>query len=245
MSISFVARVGCLARAYALGMEEGTRRWRSIGEFHSGFDNLVSISTLTYPPLATHTRSRQTLTRHLLNHMLTHLSGGGHPPTTNRTLWPITGGAIALQPGWFQGHATAFMYINLGFGTDGPGGGPKNMSFPMVPVFQLVGPSKNPYPGTMCLPQVPLPANTTVKPGDNATIQVVETALHGAALYSVSSTFSVPLFAPRLEDIVSQSFDLRSQLSTPIPRLTSAPIVRRYYLRSPRRCSRSERNKLF
>jgi len=110
------------------------------------------------------------------------------PTTTNRTLWPVTGGAISLQPGWFQGHATAFFYMNMGFGTDGPDNGPPNMSFPMVPVFQIVGPSKNPYPGSFCLPQVPLPSswNETVKIGDNATIQVVETAIHGAALYSVS-----------------------------------------------------------
>lgn len=60
------------------------------------------------------------------------------------------------------------------------------MSFPMVPVFQIVGPSKNPYEGSVCLPQVPLPANITVNPGDNATIQVVEIAIHGAALFSVS-----------------------------------------------------------
>jgi len=118
---------------------------------------------------------------------------GGMPTTTNRTKWPINGGAIALQPGWFQGHATAFFYMNLGFGTDGPDNGPPNMSFPMVPVFQIVGPSKNPYPGTFCLPQVPLPANATVKVGDNATIQVVETAIHGAALYScVDITFANP-----------------------------------------------------
>jgi len=118
---------------------------------------------------------------------------GGHPTTTNRTLWPVTGGAIALQPGWFQGHATAFFYMNLGYGTDGPGGGPPNMSFPMVPVFQIVGPSKNPYPGTICLPQVPLPQNSSVKIGDNATIQIVETAIHGAALYScVDITFADP-----------------------------------------------------
>jgi len=72
-------------------------------------------------------------------------------------------------------------------------GGPPNMSFPMVPVFQIVGPSKNPYPGTFCLPQVPLPANTTVNIGDNATIQVVETAIHGAALFScVDITFAEP-----------------------------------------------------
>lgn len=90
-----------------------------------------------------------------------------------------------MQPGWFQGHQTAFMYINLGFGTDGPDGGPPNMSNPMVSPFQIIGPSANPYPGTICLPEVPLPANTTVQAGDNATIQVVEIAKHGAALFSV------------------------------------------------------------
>ncbi|RYP58388.1 hypothetical protein DL769_008980 [Monosporascus sp. CRB-8-3] len=110
---------------------------------------------------------------------------GGYPTTTNRTYWPTKGGAVAFQPGWFQGHQTAFLYINLGFGTDGPDGGPPNMSFPMVAPFQLLGPSKNPYPGTVCLPQVPLPANTTVKAGDLATIQVVELAAHGASLFSV------------------------------------------------------------
>lgn len=115
------------------------------------------------------------------------VAGGGHPTTTNRTYWPTTGGAVALQPGWFQGHQTAFMYINLGFGTDGPDGGPPNMSNPMVSPFQIIGPTANPYPGTICIPEVPLPANTTVKAGDNATIQVVEIAKHGAALFSVRS----------------------------------------------------------
>lgn len=111
--------------------------------------------------------------------------GGGHPTTTNRTYWSTKGGAVAFQPGWFQGHQTAFMYVNLGFGTDGPDGGPPNMSNPMVSPFQIIGPSANPYPGTVCLPEVPLPTNTTVSAGDNATIQIVEIAKHGAALFSV------------------------------------------------------------
>ncbi len=143
--------------------------------------------------------------------------------TTNRTLWPIGGGAVALQPGWFQGHATAFFYINLGFGTDGPDGGPPNMSFPMVPVFQITGPSKGPYPGTFCLPQIPLPVNTTVNVGDNATIQVVETAVHGAALFNVSSP---------------QTPSGRDELS-----LKTHP-VRRHNLRQSRRCARSQCHKL-
>ena len=102
------------------------------------------------------------------------------PLTTNRTLWPIGGGAIAVQPGWFQGHATAFFYFNMGMGTL-----PINMSLPMLPVFQITGPSKQAYDGGFCFPQVPLPAGVSPQIGDNATIQVVEAAVHGAALYSV------------------------------------------------------------
>ncbi|PYI14550.1 hypothetical protein BO86DRAFT_453221 [Aspergillus japonicus CBS 114.51] len=111
---------------------------------------------------------------------------GGMPTSTNRTKWPVNGGAIALQPGWFQGHSTAFMYINMGLGTV-----PENMSLPMVPVFEITGPSNNPYPGTICLPQVPLPADISPKVGDNATIQIVEVAKHGASLYDcVDITFA-------------------------------------------------------
>lgn len=107
--------------------------------------------------------------------------------TKNRTYWPLSGGAIAFQPGWFQGHQTAFIYVNLGIGNDGPDGGPGNMSLPMNSPFQILGPSKNPYPGTVCLPQVALPTNLTMNEGDNATIQIVEIAVHGAALFSVSA----------------------------------------------------------
>jgi len=119
---------------------------------------------------------------------------GGMPTSTNRTKWPVSGGAIAIQPGWFQGHATAFIYMNLGLGTV-----PPNMSHVMVPPFQIVGPSAQPYPGTICLPQVPLPVNVTVKVGDNATIQVIETAVHGAALYNcVDITFAEPHDVPEV-----------------------------------------------
>ncbi|KAI9812317.1 MAG: hypothetical protein M1827_004766 [Pycnora praestabilis] len=82
----------------------------------------------------------------------------------------------------------------MGFGTL-----PPNMSFPMLPVFQITGPSKELYNGTFCLPQVPLPVNATVKIGDNATIQVVETAVHGAALYNcVDITFADPTDVPNV-----------------------------------------------
>jgi len=111
------------------------------------------------------------------------------PPSNNRTNWPITGGAIAVQPGWYAGHKMSLIYINLGLGTDGPGGGPPNMSFPMLPAFEIIGPTNNPYPGTFCLPQVPLPTNVTANVGDKATIQVIETLVHGGALYNVRPVF--------------------------------------------------------
>ena len=118
------------------------------------------------------------------------------PLTENRTLWPVTGGAVAIQPGWFQGHATAYFYINLGEGTL-----PTNMSLPMVPVFEITGPTRQEYAGGFCLPQVPLPAGYVANIGDNATIQVVETAVHGAALYSVSLLLPFPLFTSTTDHV--------------------------------------------
>ena len=106
--------------------------------------------------------------------------GGGMPMSTNRTKWPVKGGAVGLQPGWFSGHANALMYINLGDGTV-----PDNYSLPMQTVFGIVGPQNTLYNGSICIPQVPLPVNYTAVVGANATIQIIETAQHGAALYNV------------------------------------------------------------
>ncbi|KAK3395100.1 hypothetical protein B0H63DRAFT_427127 [Podospora didyma] len=104
---------------------------------------------------------------------------GGIGTTTNRTYWPLTGGAVAIQPGWFQGHSQALIYINLGLGEE-----PKNMSMPMTK-FHITGPPGNlPYPDTVCLPQVPLPKGVVPKNGDLATIQVVEASIHGAGQFS-------------------------------------------------------------
>lgn len=95
----------------------------------------------------------------------------------------MNGGKIQVIPGWNSGHPTAFFYVNMGYGTN-----PVNESNPMVGVFQITGPSRDAYPGSFCLQQVPLPVNATqlgLKPGDNATIQVIQVALHGASLYNV------------------------------------------------------------
>jgi len=106
----------------------------------------------------------------------------------NRTKWPIKGGAVSVQPGWFPGHKMAQFYINLGYGNE-----PLNYSHNMVNSFAIVGPTNVQYDGTFCLPQVPLPADFNPKVGDNATIQVIELAQHGAALYNcVDITFAEP-----------------------------------------------------
>ncbi|KAK7513457.1 uncharacterized protein IWZ02DRAFT_82796 [Phyllosticta citriasiana] len=135
---------------------------------------------------------------------------GGLPTSTNRTKWPVSGGAVGVQPGWFSGHSTALMYINLGLGTE-----PLNMSHIMTPVFQINGPSNNEYPGEICIPQVPLPANISVKIGDNATIQVVEAAKHGAALYScVDITFADPADVAEVNETNCRNTTAPDQLIT-------------------------------
>ena len=146
------------------------------------------------------------------------IPGGGMPTSTNRTLWPVKGGAVAVQPGWFSGHATAFIYINMGFGTI-----PPNMSNPLVPAFQIIGPTRDPYPGSFCLPQVPLPVNASVKIGDNATIQVIETAVHGASLYNcVDITFADPADVPEVNETnCFNSSDIRFALVFATSSLTS------------------------
>ena len=111
------------------------------------------------------------------------------PSTRNRTNWPVGGGAVGFQPGWFNGHSSAFLYINLGDGTL-----PENFSMIMQPVFEITGPQNTIYPGSICLPHVSLPVNYTAVVGRNATIQVIELAQHGAALYNVS--FSPPTSRP-------------------------------------------------
>ncbi|KEZ44366.1 Uncharacterized protein SAPIO_CDS3347 [Scedosporium apiospermum] len=116
---------------------------------------------------------------------------GGLGLSRNRTYWPTTGGTVAFQPGWFSGHATALLYINIGIDTDGPDGGPLNYTTPLVKPWQLLGPSNGPYPGTLCIEDIAVPEALGVKPGDNATIQIVELANHGASLFACSDIIFV------------------------------------------------------
>jgi hypothetical protein len=107
------------------------------------------------------------------------------PQSTNRTKWPVHGGSLSIQPGWFPGHSFAMFYVNIGI-TEPGHLAPRNMSHPVVPPFQLVGPSNVEYPGQFCLTQIGMPKNLDLQVGTNITIQVIELAQHGAALYNVS-----------------------------------------------------------
>ncbi|KAH8844086.1 hypothetical protein MCOR27_008561 [Pyricularia oryzae] len=105
---------------------------------------------------------------------------GGLGPTTNRSFYPLTGGAFAVQPGWFRGHSESLWYINLCLEAE-----PRNCSLPITSVFRVRGPvGDNPFPGTFCLPYLPLPAGLGLKAGDRASIQAVQTHVHGAPAYS-------------------------------------------------------------
>ncbi|KAF3026428.1 hypothetical protein E8E14_011367 [Neopestalotiopsis sp. 37M] len=127
---------------------------------------------------------------------------GGLPVSQNRTPWPVDGGGggggiLAFQMGLQAGHAKALMYVNLGLGSL-----PANHSLVMVPVFNIEGPTNAEYHDGVCLDRVPLPANVTVRPGDNATVQIVQAAKHGAALYScVDVTFVDNFEYPSLDSI--------------------------------------------
>ncbi|PHH49764.1 hypothetical protein CFIMG_003929RAa [Ceratocystis fimbriata CBS 114723] len=118
---------------------------------------------------------------------------GGIPLSRNRTYWSVNGGSIAFQPGWFSGHASAMLYVNIGLDSDGPDGGPMNFTNQLVMPFELQGPSNGPFPGTMCLPNVQVPASLGVTAGMNASLQIVELATHGASLFACSDiTFVEP-----------------------------------------------------
>ncbi|KAL0933442.1 uncharacterized protein CTRU02_212405 [Colletotrichum truncatum] len=104
---------------------------------------------------------------------------GGLGVTSNRTHWPLDGGAIAVQPGFNSGHKSALMYINIGIGEE-----PASFTTVMVPMFHLTGPTNEAYDGTFCLPKVPIPAGLNPREGDKASIQVIQAAQHGGTLFS-------------------------------------------------------------
>ncbi|EMF13476.1 uncharacterized protein SEPMUDRAFT_148754 [Sphaerulina musiva SO2202] len=130
---------------------------------------------------------------------------GGLPQAENRTKWPVGGGALSVQPGWFPGHKKALFYVNIGIIESGMQA-PPNYSHPVVGPLEVTGPNNTQYPGQFCYPQVRMPANVTLAVGQNITIQVIEIAQHGAALYScVDVTLVEPKDMPREMEVTPQN----------------------------------------
>ena len=102
------------------------------------------------------------------------LSGANvnHTAATNRTLWPLDGGSVALD----LHHPWTYVFINLGIGTDNP-------SFNISLTPDLLNVTGN---GTYCLPKVTLPSGITPTDGQNASIMVATGGKNGVALYNVS-----------------------------------------------------------
>lgn len=91
---------------------------------------------------------------------------------TNRTLWPLDGGAVAFKPG----HPWAQTQINLGLG--------ENVnSFPIV----LVAPFNQTGNGTFCFDKLEIPEEirANITEGVKASIQVIQIASNGAGLFNV------------------------------------------------------------
>ncbi|RDW78501.1 hypothetical protein BP5796_06353 [Coleophoma crateriformis] len=97
--------------------------------------------------------------------------------STNRTVWPLKGGSLELD----LHHPWTYIFVNLGLGTDYP-----IFNISLTP--QFLNETGN---GTLCLPQIVLPASVTPIDGQNASIQVVTFGATGSALYNCADiTFS-------------------------------------------------------
>jgi hypothetical protein len=111
--------------------------------------------------------------------------------TANRTLWPLSGGPLALS----LHHKWTYYTINLGLG-DGVGDASVT-SFNISLTPDLHNATGN---GTLCIDRVPLPANLPITEGTNASIQVVTFGQSGSALYNCADiTFSSKATEPELE----------------------------------------------
>jgi len=144
--------------------------------------------------------------------------------STNRTMWPLTGGSLNLD----LHHQWTYYFVNLGLGTDYP-------TFNITLTQQLLNETGN---GTLCMPQIVLPAGVTVSDGQNASIQVVTVGQSGSALYNVSNC-TISLHWRLYESCLSLSFLSRRchLLGTPGKNLslgssvvlTSIPVCRYHF----------------
>lgn len=90
----------------------------------------------------------------------------------NRTDWPLEGGSLKLD----LHHPWTYIFVNLGLGDN-----VTNFNYTLTPEFW-----NSTGKGTLCVPDLPLPADLSVSDGTKASIQVVTLGESGSALYNVS-----------------------------------------------------------
>jgi hypothetical protein len=110
--------------------------------------------------------------------------GTFNTPSPNRTIWPLSGGSIALK----MGHVDTNIQVLLGFGNN-PGDAFNTV---LRQTFQEIG------LGDFCMTGFSLPEGVNVTAGSNATIQVITNGDPDGGLYNCADiTFasSVPELA--------------------------------------------------
>jgi len=135
--------------------------------------------------------------------------GSFDTPSSNRTLWPLSGGEIALT----MGHIDANVEVLIGFGDD------VGSAFNTVlrPTFQEQG------LGSFCMTGFTLPDGTNVTEGMNATIQVQTNGDPDGGLYNCADiTFSASAAGPAGGVCTNQTGVSTTTSTVTSPNLTSS-----------------------
>jgi hypothetical protein len=135
--------------------------------------------------------------------------GSFDTPSTNRTLWPLTGGEIALT----MGHIDANVEVLIGFGND------VGSAFNTVlrPTFQEQG------LGSFCMTGFSIPEGLNVTEGMNATIQVQTNGDPDGGLYNCADiTFSNSAPGPASGVCTNQTGVSTTTSTVTSPNLTSS-----------------------
>ena len=135
--------------------------------------------------------------------------GSFDTPSTNRTLWPLTGGEISLT----MGHISSNVEVLIGFGND------VGSAFNTVlrQTFQEQG------LGSFCMTGFSMPEGLNVTDGTNATIQVQTNGDPSGGLYNCADiTFSASAPGPADGVCTNQTGVSTSTSTVSSPNLTSS-----------------------
>jgi hypothetical protein len=131
--------------------------------------------------------------------------GSFDTPSANRTIWPLSGGSIALK----MGHINTNVEVLIGFGNN-PG-----VAFNTVlrQTFQETG------LGDFCMTGFSLPEGVNVTAGSNATIQVITNGDPDGGLYNCADI----TFASEVTELASGTCTNGTGISTGAATVTGSP----------------------